>query len=96
MLFNRFYDVRAVWQSCVSAGGVKAIAAGDWHSMVLKNNGDVWTTGFNRYGQLGDGTFGGGNDKDEFAFVIGTWDIGMGNTLLGVRAKGLGLRLGLE
>ena len=40
--------------------------------------------------------FEGGNNKDEFAFVIGTWELGMGNTLLGVRAKGLGLGLGLE
>ena len=46
--------------------------------MVLKNNGDVWTTGFNNYGQLGDGT---SVNKNRFVFVIGTWGIALGNTL---------------
>ena len=34
----------------------KAIAAGSRHSMVLKEDGSVWATGYNRYGQLGDYT----------------------------------------
>ena len=34
----------------------KAIAAGSRHSMVLKQDGSVWTTGYNQYGQLGDST----------------------------------------
>ena len=46
--------------------------------MVLKNNGDVWTTGRNYDGQLGDGT---SVDKNKFFFVIGTWGIALGNTL---------------
>ena len=46
--------------------------------MVLKNNGDVWTTGDNKYGQLGDGTL---VNKNQFVFVIGTWGIALGNTL---------------
>ena len=79
------------------AGDVKAIAAGLFHSIVLKNNGDVWTTGYNEYGQLGDGTSGWEQDKDRFVFVIGTWGIALGNTLLGVRVEvnGLGLGLGI-
>ena len=60
------------------AGDVKVIAAGLYHSMVLKNNGDVWTTGWNKYGQLGDGT---SVDKNRFVFVIGTWGITLGSTL---------------
>ena len=36
--------------------GVSAIAAGDYHSIALKDNGTMWTWGYNRYGQLGDGT----------------------------------------
>ena len=63
------------------AGDVKSIAAGYYHSMVLKNNGDVWTTGWNEYGQLGDGTSGSGTDKNRFTIVIGTWGIALGNTL---------------
>jgi alpha-tubulin suppressor-like RCC1 family protein len=36
--------------------GVKAIAAGYWHSFVLKTDGSIWGWGYNGYGQLGDGT----------------------------------------
>ena len=32
------------------------INCGGDHSIVLKNNGTVWTWGFNQYGQLGDGS----------------------------------------
>ena len=62
----------------VRAGDAKSVAAGWYHSMVLKNNGDVWTTGHTNYGQLGDGTK---NSKNRFVFVIGTWGIALGNTL---------------
>ena len=33
-----------------------AVAAGDKHSMVLKQDGSVWTAGENIHGQLGDGS----------------------------------------
>ncbi|MBI5207101.1 MAG: Ig-like domain-containing protein, partial [Candidatus Firestonebacteria bacterium] len=36
--------------------GVKAIAGGAWHSIVLKHDGTVWTWGNNSYGQLGNNT----------------------------------------
>ena len=39
----------------VISSGVQTIAAGDWHSMVLKHDGTLWATGANDYGQLGDG-----------------------------------------
>ena len=32
------------------------MAAGGWHSMVVKDDGSVWATGENGYGQLGDGS----------------------------------------
>ena len=35
--------------------GVTAIAAGQIHSMLLKD-GSLWATGYNREGQFGDGT----------------------------------------
>jgi alpha-tubulin suppressor-like RCC1 family protein len=35
---------------------VSAIAAGEEHSVALKSDGTVWTWGWNRDGQLGDGT----------------------------------------
>lgn len=36
--------------------GIIAIAAGEKHSLFLKNDGTVWATGYNGYGQLGDNT----------------------------------------
>ena len=35
---------------------IVGISAGEGHSMALDNNGNVWTWGDNKYGQLGDGT----------------------------------------
>ena len=70
--------------TCVFAGGVKAIAAGSFHSMVLTENGDVWTTGWNGKGQLGDGTR---SDKNRFTKVIGT-----GTLHCGIYFWALGLR----
>merc|ERR1711965_741476 len=40
----------------VIPGGAANVAAGGYHSIVLKQDGSVWATGFNKYGQLGDGT----------------------------------------
>src|SRR3989304_536551 len=34
--------------------GVKAVAAGDSHSLALKSDGSVWTWGHNEHGELGD------------------------------------------
>ncbi|AEC02592.1 fimbrillin family protein [Parasphaerochaeta coccoides] len=34
----------------------RAVSAGSYHTMILKNNGTLWATGDNRFGQLGDGT----------------------------------------
>jgi alpha-tubulin suppressor-like RCC1 family protein len=36
--------------------GATAVAAGDNHTVVLKNDGTVWAWGLNSTGQLGDGT----------------------------------------
>ena len=47
--------INGVCPSCVHAGA-QTIAAGDWHSMLLKQDGTVWTAGANNHGQLGDGT----------------------------------------
>lgn len=33
-----------------------AVAAGEYHSLILKSDGTVWAFGDNTYGQLGDGT----------------------------------------
>jgi hypothetical protein len=36
--------------------GVVAVAAGECHSLAVKSDGTVWAWGYNKYGQLGDGT----------------------------------------
>ncbi len=36
--------------------GIKAISAGDWHSLAVKDDGTVWAWGNNSSGRLGDGT----------------------------------------
>ncbi|MFN4216347.1 MAG: hypothetical protein ACK4HQ_02960 [Brevinematales bacterium] len=44
----------------------KAIAAGGFHTLVLKNDGTVWATGNNGSGQLGTGDT---NNRLTFVFV---------------------------
>ena len=36
--------------------GVVTVAAGSVHSLALKSDGTVWAWGYNRYGELGNGT----------------------------------------
>ena len=56
----------AVPPSAVNAGA-QTIAAGGKHSMVIKGDGTVWATGYNTYGELGDGTT---SDKRRFVEVL--------------------------
>ena len=44
------------------------VAAGAYHTLVLKSDGTVWTTGYNGYGQLGTGTT---QSETEFKQVTG-------------------------
>jgi alpha-tubulin suppressor-like RCC1 family protein len=37
--------------------GVQGMAAGDYHSLILKTDGSLWACGENGSGQLGDSTF---------------------------------------
>ena len=51
----------------VFSAGAMAVAAGPFHSMVLKQDGSVWATGPNNYGQLGDDSI---TATDKFVQVI--------------------------
>ena len=54
------------WGGLVSSG-TKSIAAGTRHSILLKQDGSLWATGYNRYGQLGDFST---TDTESFMLVI--------------------------
>ena len=49
--------------------GTKSVATGSYHSMVLTKEGDVWTSGWNKYGQIGDGCVTSARGK----FVMGAY-----------------------
>ena len=51
----------------VVSSGAKAVAAGSRHTLMLKQDGSVWGTGYNEYGQLGDGSTA---DRHSFVQVI--------------------------
>jgi alpha-tubulin suppressor-like RCC1 family protein len=51
-------DAKSFTQAKDASGHIteaKAIAAGSWHSMILKADGSVWTAGNNEFGRLGLG-----------------------------------------
>ena len=47
--------------------GATAVAAGGYHSLLLTQDGCVWATGWNKYGQLGDDS---ADDRSTFIRVI--------------------------
>ena len=51
---NNFSPVKNILP--MDVGGAKAVAAGGFHSMVLMQDGSVSATGWNKYGQIGDGS----------------------------------------
>jgi hypothetical protein len=50
--------------------GVTAIAAGQWHSLFIKNDGSLWAMGDDGDGDLGDGTYSESNLPEQI--VAGT------------------------
>ena len=44
--------------------GFPTLALGDHHSLILKQDSSVWSVGFNKHGQLGDGS-----TRNSFGFV---------------------------
>jgi alpha-tubulin suppressor-like RCC1 family protein len=43
----------------IVSNNVANVSAGSAHTLFTKNDGSLWGTGYNGYGQLGDGTYGG-------------------------------------
>lgn len=48
--------VSAPTQAAAKEDNFVTISAGDNHSMAIKEDGSLWAWGYNKYGQLGDGT----------------------------------------
>lgn len=55
-LANRPNPVPVIMGASSPMNGVRAISAGQEHSVAIRHNGSVWAWGNNSYGQLGDGT----------------------------------------
>ncbi|MCL2504509.1 MAG: hypothetical protein FWE94_07995, partial [Coriobacteriia bacterium] len=51
--------------------GWKAVSAGQYHSLGIKEDGSLWAWGYNYYGQLGDGTSGSGANKNVPTLIDG-------------------------
>ncbi|HQJ37639.1 MAG TPA: RCC1 repeat-containing protein, partial [Bacillota bacterium] len=49
------YDKVHLVRQIPELSGIIEIAAGDSHSMALKNDGTLWVWGMNKSGQLGNG-----------------------------------------
>ena len=54
--FDQSTSSKRTFSIMQSIPGAYALAAGGYHSMVLTNKGRAWAMGWNKYGQLGDGT----------------------------------------
>ena len=57
MHFHRFFsEIDLIGIVIHTLIGFVRLALGEQHSMILKQYGSVWTAGFNKNGQLGDGS----------------------------------------
>ena len=61
------------------SGGVKAIAAGARHSVILKDDGTVWVSGYNFNGQLGLGDSGDVSSFTQVKDIDSASDVAAGN-----------------
>ena len=61
-----------------SLTGIVDVAAGQYHSAALRNDGTVWAWGYNAYGQLGDGTTTGKTTPVQVILLSGVIQIAAG------------------
>ena len=73
MIVFPIFLIKRVYPLAVNAG-VKAIAAGRFHSMVIKTDGTVWAAGRGDDGEHGDGTY---TTKTVFKRVLSSGQCGV-------------------
>ncbi|MGL1933486.1 MAG: hypothetical protein OCD01_00625 [Fibrobacterales bacterium] len=49
-------STNALKVAALSIGPIRSVSAGEHHSLILKSDNTLWSTGQNTFGQLGDGT----------------------------------------
>ena len=54
---NRLSPTMVKQRVIAAAAGCSQLGSGNGHSMAICDNGDLWTWGYNHYGQLGDDSF---------------------------------------
>lgn len=64
-------EISTVPVQALGLTGAISVAAGDGHSLALRDDGTVWAWGYNFYGQLGNGTNGNGTNSNVPAQVTG-------------------------
>ncbi|MDR2033924.1 MAG: Ig-like domain-containing protein, partial [Helicobacteraceae bacterium] len=50
-----FCNIKRTFDKVLNVSGVKRVAAGDFYALTLDENGSLWASGVNAYGQLGFG-----------------------------------------
>ncbi|KKU34963.1 MAG: RCC1 repeat-containing protein, partial [Candidatus Wolfebacteria bacterium GW2011_GWC2_46_275] len=70
---------RSIPAQVVGLADVSAISAGFGHTIALKNDGTIWTWGYNTSGQIGDGTIVNRLTPAQIAGLTGVGIIGTGN-----------------
>lgn len=67
-------DVNTPVTTVVGGNDWKTVACGSYHTIAIKNNGTLWTWGYNFYGQLGNNTSGTANVGSPITTVSGGTD----------------------
>ncbi|WP_018882954.1 invasin domain 3-containing protein [Paenibacillus massiliensis] len=89
-MYSRAIQIKA--SSSTYLTGVKEVAVGDYHSMLLKQDGTVWAWGHNGLSQLGNGQSSNGSAYPVQVMDSSDQPLGAVRSIVGHRLGGLALR----
>lgn len=89
-MYTRAIQIKA--SSSTYLTGVKEVAVGDYHSMLLKQDGTVWAWGHNGLSQLGNGQTNNGSTYPVQVVDSSDQPLGAVRSIVGHRLGGLALR----